>query len=236
MLLHVLLSNSVAPPSIIQVDATNERDRDTRSGERTYPTKPPSAPIAIWRPFTEMAGRCALSDADKPRAATRSRCAASLDVGPAEPGWCWSASAANWSVEGGGRRHSSRAAPVEAACVPIVQVDARLSTRSHPPTWRTRMNLGHHLDSEDFIRVIRNVGRYCPTVYRGRSGPPSIAAGPLRNVCPRRHLCAIASEDGRRSIRRSYTAFAGLRASITLQCQRWPARPLSSNSPSRRFM
>ncbi len=97
---------------------------------------------------------------------------------------------------------------VEAA-VPIVQVDARFDPLP-PADVAYCMNLGHHLDSEDFIRVIRNVGRYCRrfiVVDLVRHRLPLALFGMF--VSPA--LCPIASEDGRRSIRRSYTP-AELRA------------------------
>jgi SAM-dependent methyltransferase len=116
---------------------------------------------------------------------------------------------------------------VEAA-VPIVQVDARFDPLP-PADVAYCMNLGHHLDAEDLIRVIRNVGRYCRrfiVVDLVRHRLPLALFGMF--VSPA--LCAIAREDGRRSIRRSYTP-AELRAIAAAALAGTPAKFQLSVAP-----
>jgi hypothetical protein len=66
------------------------------------------------------------------------------------------------------------------------------------------MHLGHHLSTDDLIRLIRNVGRYCRRFIL-----LDLVRHPLPLALFRTFLaplvCAIDAEDGQRSIRRSYT-------------------------------
>jgi hypothetical protein len=67
------------------------------------------------------------------------------------------------------------------------------------------MHLGHHLAGEDLVRLIRNVGRYCRRFIL-----LDVVRHPLPLALFRLFLaplvCEIGAQDGRRSIRRAYTA------------------------------
>jgi SAM-dependent methyltransferase len=67
------------------------------------------------------------------------------------------------------------------------------------------MHLGHHLSEEELIRLIRNVGRSCRRfILLDLVRHPLPLALFRLFVAPL--ICKIDAEDGRRSIRRSYTA------------------------------
>jgi SAM-dependent methyltransferase len=93
--------------------------------------------------------------------------------------------------------------PAIAAPVSICKADAR----SDPLPFADvafSMYLGHHLSEDDLIALIRNVGRYSRRfILLDLVRHPLPLALFLSFVTP--FLCPIDAEDGRRSIRRSYT-------------------------------
>jgi len=93
--------------------------------------------------------------------------------------------------------------PSVAAPVTIVRADA---CRDRLPVADVTycMHLGHHLSADDLILLIRNVGRYCRRfiVLDLVRHPIPLA---LFRIFVAPLICDIDAEDGRRSIRRSYT-------------------------------
>ena len=93
--------------------------------------------------------------------------------------------------------------PRVCAPVPIVRVDAR----SEPlPSADVAfcMYLCHHLVPEDLVRMIRNVGRYCRRFILLDLVRHPVPLSLFRAfVAPL--ICDIDAQDGKRSIRRSYT-------------------------------
>jgi SAM-dependent methyltransferase len=117
-----------------------------------------------------------------------------------------------------------RPRPAVAAPVPIVRADARLDPLPQADVAYC-MHLGHHLGADDLVRLIRNVGRHCRRFIL-----LDLVRHPLPLALFRLFLapliCRVDAEDGRRSIRRSYTpdelrditstALAGSRATFRL--------------------
>ena len=93
--------------------------------------------------------------------------------------------------------------PSISAPVPILQADA-LRDRLPAADVAFCMHLGHHLAERDLIRLIRNVGRCCRRFIL-----LDLVRHPLPLALFRLFIaplvCAIDAEDGKRSIRRSYT-------------------------------
>jgi SAM-dependent methyltransferase len=93
--------------------------------------------------------------------------------------------------------------PGIAASVPIVRADARFDPLPDADVAYC-MHLGHHLSAEDLTLLIRNVGR-----YSRRFILLDLVRHPLPLVLFRLFvaplICEIDAEDGRRSLRRSYT-------------------------------
>ena len=90
-----------------------------------------------------------------------------------------------------------------AAPVSISRADARFDALPQVD-FAYCMNLCHHLEPDDVVRLIRNVGRHCPSFLL-----LDLVRHPLpltlfqAFVAP--WICEIDAEDGRRSIRRAYT-------------------------------
>lgn len=86
-----------------------------------------------------------------------------------------------------------RIAQADACCEPLPLADIAYC-----------MNLCHHLDRVDVIRLIRNVGRYCRRFILLDLVRHPLPLALFRGfVAP--WICRIDAEDGLRSIRRSYT-------------------------------
>ncbi len=93
--------------------------------------------------------------------------------------------------------------PAFAAPIPIVRADACYDPLPAADVAYC-MHLGHHLGGDDLIRLIRNVGRYCRRfILLDLVRHPVPLALFRLFVAPL--ICGIGAEDGRRSIRRSYT-------------------------------
>jgi SAM-dependent methyltransferase len=93
--------------------------------------------------------------------------------------------------------------PSIAAAVPISRADGRLDPLPEADV-AVSMYLGHHMNEEDLVRLIRNVGRYCRRfILLDLVRHPLPLALFRLFVSP--WVCRINAVDGQRSIRRSYT-------------------------------
>lgn len=91
----------------------------------------------------------------------------------------------------------------DCAPVPVVEADACTDPLPHADV-AFSMYLGHHLGPERLVRLIRNVGRYCRRFVLLDLVRHPLPLSLFRLfVAPL--ICRIDAEDGRRSIRRSYT-------------------------------
>lgn len=89
------------------------------------------------------------------------------------------------------------------ASVRIFQADAVRDSLPHVDV-AFSMHLGHHLSESDIVTLIRNVGRFCRRfILMDLVRHPLPLALFRLFVAP--FICGVAVEDGRRSIRRSYT-------------------------------